>query len=100
MCTVSAVNVLCENKSECLENIVFVGTRVTAYCVHPGISRTELGRHLWSGLPLWKRFIYKSLMFIKSPKEGAQTIIYCAVEESLQKESGLYYRLDVLGTDI
>lgn len=69
------------------------GTGVTTYSLHPGVIRTELGRHFWPTLPLWKRFVYTPLVFfIKSPKEGAQTTIYCAVEESLQNESGLYYR--------
>lgn len=69
------------------------GTGVTTYSLHPGVIRTELGRHFWPVLPLWKRLVYKPLVFfIKSPKDGAQTTIYCAVEESLQNESGLYYR--------
>ncbi|XP_031716854.1 retinol dehydrogenase 11-like isoform X2 [Anarrhichthys ocellatus] len=68
------------------------GTGVTTYSLHPGIIRTELGRHFWPTMPLWKRVVYTPLMFlIKSPTEGAQTTIYCAVEESLQNESGLYY---------
>ncbi|XP_059191969.1 retinol dehydrogenase 11-like isoform X2 [Centropristis striata] len=68
------------------------GTGVTTYSLHPGVIRTELGRHLWPRTPLWKKVIYTPFMFfIKSPTEGAQTTIYCAVEESLQNESGLYY---------
>ncbi|CAK6951066.1 retinol dehydrogenase 12-like [Scomber scombrus] len=68
------------------------GTGVTTYSLHPGVIRTELGRHFWPEMPLWKRVIYTPLLFfIKSPTEGAQTTIYCAVEESLQEESGLYY---------
>lgn len=68
------------------------GTGVTTYSLHPGVIRTELGRHFWPTIPLWKRVVYTPLMFlIKSPTEGAQTTIYCAVEESLQNESGLYY---------
>lgn len=71
----------------------FAGTGVTTYSLHPGVIRTELGRHFWPTVPLWKRVVYTPLMFfIKSPTEGAQTTIYCAVEESLQNESGLYYR--------
>lgn len=71
----------------------FAGTGVTTYSLHPGVIRTELGRHFWPTMPLWKRVVYTPLMFlIKSPTEGAQTTIYCAVEESLQSESGLYYR--------
>ncbi|CAK9816638.1 Retinol dehydrogenase 12 [Anthophora quadrimaculata] len=29
--------------------------------------------------------------FVKSIKQGAQTTIYCAVDENAAKESGLYY---------
>ncbi|XP_034542529.1 retinol dehydrogenase 11-like [Notolabrus celidotus] len=68
------------------------GTGVTTYSLHPGVIRTELGRHFWPSMALWKRVVYTPLMFfIKSPTEGAQTTIYCAVEESLQNQSGLYY---------
>ncbi|KAG5273162.1 hypothetical protein AALO_G00148350 [Alosa alosa] len=68
------------------------GTGVTVYSLHPGIIHTELGRHFWPKLALWKRILYQPfLLLIKTPKEGAQTTIYCAVEESLANESGLYY---------
>ncbi|XP_012689092.1 retinol dehydrogenase 11-like isoform X2 [Clupea harengus] len=68
------------------------GTGVTVYSLHPGIIHTELGRHFWPKLPLWKRILYQPFVhLIKTPREGAQTTIYCAVEESLAKESGLYY---------
>ncbi|KAM7014688.1 retinol dehydrogenase 13-like [Tautogolabrus adspersus] len=68
------------------------GTGVTVYSLHPGVIRTELGRHLFPTLALWKRIICMPfLMMIKSPLEGAQTTIYCAVEESLANDSGLYY---------
>ncbi|MEQ2303147.1 hypothetical protein AMECASPLE_013709 [Ameca splendens] len=68
------------------------GTGVTTYSLHPGVIRTELGRHFLPTIPLWKRVLYKPFsFFIKNPTEGAQTTIYCAVEESLQNESGFYY---------
>ncbi|XP_038124844.1 retinol dehydrogenase 12-like [Cyprinodon tularosa] len=68
------------------------GTGVTTYSLHPGVIRTELGRHFFPNMALWKRVLYTPLsFFIKNPREGAQTTIYCAVEESLQNESGLYY---------
>jgi len=68
------------------------GTGVTTYSLHPGVIRTELGRHFWPAMPLWKRLLYKPLtILLKSPTEGAQTTIYCAVDESVQNESGLYY---------
>uniref|UniRef100_A0A1A8EE07 Uncharacterized protein n=1 Tax=Nothobranchius kadleci TaxID=1051664 RepID=A0A1A8EE07_NOTKA len=68
------------------------GTGVTAYSLHPGVIRTELARHMLPTIPLWKRIVYKPVVFfIKNPTQGAQTTIYCAVDESLQNESGLYY---------
>jgi hypothetical protein len=30
--------------------------------------------------------------FFKTPEEGAQTTIYCAVDETLADKTGLYYR--------
>lgn len=30
--------------------------------------------------------------FMKSPEQGAQTQIYCAVDEKVGQESGLYYK--------
>lgn len=68
------------------------GSGVSVYSLHPGVIRTELGRHLFPTLALWKRVIAMPLMMlIKTPWEGAQTTIYCAVEENLANESGFYY---------
>ncbi|KAL2088658.1 hypothetical protein ACEWY4_015557 [Coilia grayii] len=68
------------------------GSGVTVYSLHPGVIRTELGRHLWPTIALWKRLLFRPLMLlIKTPWEGAQTTIYCAVDHSLHNTSGLYY---------
>ncbi|XP_061602522.1 retinol dehydrogenase 13 [Cololabis saira] len=68
------------------------GTGVTVYSLHPGVIRTELGRHLFPSLALWKRVVASVVMtMFKSPWQGAQTTIYCAVDESLVNVSGLYY---------
>uniref|UniRef100_A0A8C2IIT9 Si:ch211-107o10.3 n=1 Tax=Cyprinus carpio TaxID=7962 RepID=A0A8C2IIT9_CYPCA len=68
------------------------GTEVTTYALHPGVIHTELGRHFFPSLPLWKRLLFMPLFFfVKTPWQGAQTTIYCAVNESLQNTSGLYY---------
>ncbi|XP_026099499.1 retinol dehydrogenase 11-like [Carassius auratus] len=68
------------------------GTGVTTYTLHPGVINTELGRHFFPSLPLWKRLLFMPLFFfVKTPWQGAQTTIYCAVNESLQDSSGLYY---------
>ncbi|XP_029355000.1 retinol dehydrogenase 13 [Echeneis naucrates] len=68
------------------------GTGVTVYSLHPGVIKTELGRHLYPTLASWKKAIVKPFMLlVKRPWEGAQTTIYCAVDESLANVSGLYY---------
>ncbi|XP_059182879.1 retinol dehydrogenase 12, like [Centropristis striata] len=79
-----------------LANILFTrslakrleGTGVTAYSLHPGVVQTDLWRHL-SGP---QAFVMKMVSpFTKNSSQGAQTSIYCAVEPSLEKESGGYY---------
>ncbi|KAF8774272.1 Retinol dehydrogenase 13 like protein [Argiope bruennichi] len=69
------------------------GTGVTTYCLHPGAVYTGLGRHIeysMSKFSGWLYDMYGRLLF-KSPMIGAQTTIYCAVEEKLANESGHYY---------
>ncbi|KAK9527537.1 hypothetical protein VZT92_014090 [Zoarces viviparus] len=64
------------------------GTGVTTYSLHPGVVKTDLWRHL-SGP---QQFLMKMVSpFTKNTSQGAQTSIYCAVEPSLEKESGGYY---------
>uniref|UniRef100_A0A4W4FZ18 Uncharacterized protein n=1 Tax=Electrophorus electricus TaxID=8005 RepID=A0A4W4FZ18_ELEEL len=55
---------------------------VTAYALHPGVIRTELGRYVKSRHPLFSALLFfPSVILMKTPKEGAQTSIYCAVTE-------------------
>ncbi|XP_051989473.1 retinol dehydrogenase 12 isoform X3 [Xyrauchen texanus] len=63
-------------------------TGVTVYAVHPGIVRTELKRHMNLGLLIMWKVVRP---FTKTPVQGAQTTIYCAVEPHLDTESGGYY---------
>ncbi|XP_028822211.1 retinol dehydrogenase 13-like [Denticeps clupeoides] len=68
------------------------GSGVTVYSLHPGAIRTELGRHLGLTMPLIQRLlIYPIMLLLKTPWEGAQTTIYCAVDEGEARNSGLYY---------
>ena len=69
------------------------GTGVTTYVVHPGCVRTRLQRML-SGTLIGYVYnaIYPFLCVLwKSPSEGAQTTIHCAVDERLDNVSGRYY---------
>lgn len=71
-----------------------VGTGVHVYSLHPGIVRTELVRTLDSvyfpGMWFLGRFILYPWM--KTPKQGAQTTLYCSIDEKTEAETGLYYR--------
>ncbi|XP_075984939.1 retinol dehydrogenase 13-like [Anticarsia gemmatalis] len=66
---------------------------VNTYSLHPGVIKTELGRHLNSSLFTGARQIIGFFLapFMKSPELGAQTTIYCAVDEKCANETGLYY---------
>lgn len=64
---------------------------VNTYCLHPGMIKTELGRHMnffWGS-----RTIIGFLLapFMKTLEDGAQTTIYCSVDEKCANETGLYY---------
>ncbi|GBM12762.1 Retinol dehydrogenase 11 [Araneus ventricosus] len=84
-----------------LANILFTrelarrlkGTGVTTYCLHPGSIDTELSKHIKDTFGRIAGFFYYliSKLIFKSPKQGAQTTIYCAVDEKIANESGLYY---------
>lgn len=65
---------------------------VNVYSLHPGVITTELGRHLNKTYFFGVRWLLSFVrIFFKTPEQGAQTTIYCAVDETTGKESGLYY---------
>ncbi|XP_017206915.1 retinol dehydrogenase 12 isoform X2 [Danio rerio] len=69
------------------------GTGVSSYCLHPGVIRTDLSRHILSWFPMLKTILYlPSMLLMKTPWQGAQTTIYCAVTEGLESKSGSYFR--------
>ncbi|NXH18854.1 RDH12 dehydrogenase, partial [Bucco capensis] len=59
----------------------------TANALHPGSVYSELVRHSFVMTWLWKIFSF----FLKTPQEGAQTSIYCAVAEELDSVTGQYF---------
>ncbi|XP_021506860.1 retinol dehydrogenase 11 [Meriones unguiculatus] len=78
-----------------LANILFTqelarrmkGSGVTTYSVHPGTVHSELVRHSSVMRWLWNLFF----IFIKTPQQGAQTSLYCALTEGLENLSGSYF---------
>lgn len=62
---------------------VLEGTNIQVFCVHPGIvATTILGREVLSQ----NRIDYLVALVAKTPVEGAQTTIYCAVEAKQHPE--------------
>jgi retinol dehydrogenase-12 len=55
----------------------------------PGVINTELGRHLNA----WYMKCFRPLFefVIKTPFYGAQTTLYCTLDDAIECESGMYY---------
>lgn len=68
----------------------------TAVSVHPGAVRTDLGLNFANSW--WKRFLIFGVLApinyltFKTPTEGAQTSIYCALENDNNLVGGGYYK--------
>merc|ERR1712032_1806264 len=68
------------------------GTGVTTYSLHPGAIATDLGRHLEDSYgQLASQIMAFARPFIKTVESGAQTTIFCALEESIGSQTGRYY---------
>ncbi|XP_043933846.1 retinol dehydrogenase 13-like isoform X2 [Protopterus annectens] len=69
------------------------GTGVSVYSLHPGVVRTELGRHIFPTFALWKRMLGAPLLLfmMKTPLQGAQTTIHCATADDKDLISGTYF---------
>jgi len=67
-------------------------TDITVYAVHPGAVATDLIRH-YPKVQAVLRIIYPYglNLFVKMPKDGAQTSIYCSVQEGIENLSGEYF---------
>lgn len=68
-------------------------TGVTTYALHPGFIKTNLARHLDTAFMPGARWIVEKVAAccFKTAEQGAQTSIYCAVDENAGNETGLYY---------
>ncbi|CAG2120733.1 unnamed protein product [Medioppia subpectinata] len=61
---------------------------VTAYSLHPGTIKTDISRSMRTGKAIYDTF---TTLFYLRPPMGAQTTLYCALEDSLDNESGYFY---------
>ncbi|KAH8314469.1 hypothetical protein KR059_009174 [Drosophila kikkawai] len=69
------------------------GTKVTANALHPGVVDTEIIRHMGIFNNFFAGLFVKPLFwpFVKTPKNGAQTTLYVALEPELEKVTGQYF---------
>jgi NAD(P)-dependent dehydrogenase (short-subunit alcohol dehydrogenase family) len=64
------------------------GTEITANALHPGVVRTNFGKEI-SGIA---GFVFKSLdFFMRSPEQGAETVIWLASAAEVEGVSGKYF---------
>ncbi|CAH0383621.1 unnamed protein product [Bemisia tabaci] len=87
MRTEEKINYLINNAEKRIKN-------VTTYALHPGVIATELSRHLDTAARPWIKKIYESRFvryFIRTPEEGAQTTLHCALNAKAANETGRYY---------
>lgn len=63
------------------------GSEATTYASHPGVVRTNLGRHFTLGAIIFPMMWY----FTKSPLQGAQTTLHTALTDKSKLKSGSYY---------
>lgn len=61
--------------------------RCMAVCLHPGLIATHIGRHS----TLMNVLLGFGTLFGKTPVYGAQTTLYCALEEKNKLHGGAYY---------
>lgn len=72
----------------------FTGTGVTVNALHPGIVDTNIVRHMNFANSWFANIFLKPLFwpFIKTPERGAQTTLYAALDPSLEKVTGKYFK--------
>lgn len=77
-----------------MPSIYLSGTDVIVNAVHPGIVDTNITQHML----VYKSFITRIFLkifawpFIKAPSQGAQTVLYAALDPSLTNVSGCYLK--------
>ncbi len=71
------------------------------FSLHPGLVKTEISRDIFGSGFNWLKLVYYLLlplviMIVKNPKEGAQTTLYCSLEDDLEKFNGQYFRYKIM----
>ena len=66
---------------------------ISTYSLHPGSINTDFGRHIQEDYPkCFTACVMPIFIWVmKTPWHGAQTTLYCVLEDSIENESGEYY---------
>ena len=61
------------------------GSHVQVHAVHPGVVDTDLFAHTsTTSIPIVKK------IFFKTPEEGSRTIVFAAIDPSIENNGGTY----------
>jgi NAD(P)-dependent dehydrogenase (short-subunit alcohol dehydrogenase family) len=90
----SAFKAYCDSK---LANVLFTyelahrlkSSRITVNALHPGVIASSFGS---TGSGLLKWFFRIARPFMKTPEQGAATVIYLATSPSVENKTGLYFK--------
>lgn len=68
---------------------------ITSVCLHPGVIRSDIWQNLNTNYKIVS-ILYKMLtpvmwLFLKDTKQGAQTTIYCAVDDQVPEHNGGFF---------
>ncbi len=68
-------------------------TGIHVYVLHPGVIMTELSRHFVKKIPSFINFFTMPFFtfLLKTPFHGAQTTLFCILDDSIRNDSGKYY---------
>jgi len=68
------------------------GTGVTVHCLSPGMARTNLGRFVKPSWPVMALVYPLYWLLVPSALQGAQTPLYCCIDDEVAKSTGRYFR--------
>lgn len=85
---------------------VYIAEGINVFTLNPGWVWTSLQSPAREALGIYGFLIYYPIIrllkiaFAKTPKTGARTTIYCAVEPSLERSNDLYFEYVFLTMDV
>lgn len=68
------------------------GSHVQVHAVHPGVVDTDLFNHTsTTHIPFFKKMLFKT------PEEGSRSVVFAAIDPSIENEGGTYLSNCTLG---